>query len=149
MMLRKAKPQDIPAIVDLAVESVTTVSPIEELVIDREAMAETARICLQPAHFMWVSEIDGEVVGAVAAQVVPGFWFKKLQCSVLLHYSRVPGEWVKLMREFSRWVKSRSAIKMAIIELEDVHSDDPRMTSFIKRLGFDRESQNLTYVRKV
>lgn len=146
-MLRKAKLQDIPAIVDLAVESVTTVSPIEELVIDRDAMAETARICLQPAHFMWVSEIDGEVVGAVAAQVVPGFWFKKLQCSVLLHYSRVPGEWVKLMREFSRWVKSRSGIKLAIIELEDVHSDDPRMLSFIKRLGFKRESQNLTYVR--
>lgn len=147
-MLRPAKPQDIDAIVRLAVESVTTVSPIEELVIDEQAMAETARQCLQPAHFMWVSEVDGEVVGALAAQVVPGFWFKKLQCSVLLHYATIPGEWVKLMREFARWVKSRSGIKLAIIELEDVHGDDPRMLRFIQRLGFDRQSQNLTYVRR-
>lgn len=145
-MIRRARPQDIPAIVELAIESVTTVSPIEELIIDPEAMRDTAEQCLQPAHFLYVSEIDGVVVGAVAAQVVPGFWFKKLQVSVLLHYSRVPGEWVKLMREFARWMKGRSGIKLGIIELEDVHGE--RMVRFLKRLGFERQSQNLTYVRK-
>lgn len=144
-MIRKAKPQDIPAIVDLAVESVTTIAPIPQLKIDREAMRDTADLCLQPAHFAYVSEIDGEVVGAVVAQVLPGFWFQKTQASVLLHYSRVPGEWVKLMREFASWVKGRSNIKMALIELEDCH--DEKVARFVRRLGFSRQSRNLIYVR--
>jgi hypothetical protein len=144
-MIRKAKPSDIAAIVELAVESVTTISPIPELNIDRAAMRETAELCLQPAHFSYVSEVNGEVVGAVVAQVLPGFWFEKLQCSVLLHYSRIPGEWVKLMRELSRWIKSRSGIKLAMIEIEDCH--DEKVVRFVKRLGFSRQSRNLIYVR--
>lgn len=144
-MIRKAKLQDIPAIVDLAIESVTTIAPIEQLKIDREAMRETATLCLQPAHFAYVSEIDGEVVGAVVAQVMPGFWFQKLQCSVLLHYSREPGEWVKLMRELAEWMKGRPGIKLGVIEIEDCH--DEKVTEFVKRLGFSRQSRNLVYVR--
>jgi len=144
-VIRKAKPQDIKAIVELAVESVSIDAlPVD---IDREAMKSEAEICLQPAHFLMVSEIDGVVVGAVAAQVAPSFWFRGLNCSVLLHYSRVPGEWVKLMRELSKWVKGRSRIKVAIIELEPVHQENPKMIRFLKRLGFGRESMNLSYVR--
>lgn len=146
-MIRAARPQDIPAIVDLAVESVTTISPIPELKIDRKEMAETARLCLQPAHFLWVSEVDGEIVAAVAAQTCSGFWFKRNQVSVLLHYSRRPGDWVRLMRRFAAWMKGRSAIKLGVIELEDCHSDNQKLMDFLKREGFARESVNMTYVR--
>jgi len=142
-MIRKAQIKDVPAIVDLAIESVS-VNPLP-VKIDREAMKETAMQCLQPAHYMMVSEIDGIVVGCIAAQVSPSFWHQRLCCSTLLHYSRVPGEWVKLMRDYAEWVKSRSAIKIAVIELEPEHGE--RMIRFIKRLGFTRQSQNLTYVR--
>jgi N-acetylglutamate synthase-like GNAT family acetyltransferase len=143
IICRKAKLDDIPAIVDIAVESVSR-DPLP-VKINREAMADTARTCLNPAHFMWVAEQDGKVVASVAACVQESFWFSKLQCSVLLYYTRVPGAGLPLMREFARWVKSRSAIKVAVMELEP--DADPRLVRFLKRVGFARESLNLTYVR--
>lgn len=143
MTIRRAKPSDIDAIVDIAVESVSR-DPLP-VKVDRQAMRETAVTCLNPAHFMWVAEQDGKVVAAVAACVQPSFWFEKLQCSVLLYYTRVPGAGLPLMREFARWVKSRSAIKLAVLELEP--NTDPRLVKFLKRVGFTRESLNLTYVR--
>lgn len=143
MIFRKATMSDIPAIVDIAVESVSQ-DPLP-VKIDREAMAETARTCLNPAHFMWVADDDGKVVAAFAACVQPSFWFSKLQCSVLLYYTRVAGAGLPLIREFSKWVKSRPAIKLAIVELEP--GVDPRLVRFFKRVGFERESLNLSYVR--
>jgi hypothetical protein len=143
IICRKAKLDDIPTIVDIAVESVSH-NPLP-VKVNREAMADTARTCLNPAHFMWVAEQDGKVVASVAACVQESFWFSKLQCSVLLYYTRVPGAGLPLMREFARWVKSRSAIKVAVMELEP--DADPRLVKFLKRLGFARESLNLTFVR--
>ena len=64
---------------------------------------------------------------------------------MLLYYTRVPGAGAALMREFARWVKSRSAIKVAVLELEP--STDIRMVRFLRRLGFDRKSINMSYVR--
>jgi N-acetylglutamate synthase-like GNAT family acetyltransferase len=145
IVCRKAKLEDVPAIVDIAVESVSR-DPLP-VKINRDAMADTARNCLNPAHFMWVAEQDGKVVASVAACVQQSFWFDKLQCSVLLYYTRVPGAGVALLREFAKWVKSRSAIKVAVLELEP--NADPRLVKFLKRVGFERESLNLSYVRKV
>lgn len=145
MIYRKAKSSDIPAAVALAVESVSR-DPLP-VNIDQAAMLETGKTLLNPAHFFWVAEDDNsEIVACVAACVQPSFWFTKLSCSVLLYYTREPGAGIQLMREFARWVKSRSGIKMAIIELEP--GADPRMIKFMKRLGFARESVNLTYVRE-
>jgi hypothetical protein len=143
MIFRKATLQDIPAIVDIAVESVSR-DPLP-LKIDEQAMADMVRQCLNPAHFAWVAELDGAVVAVVGAHVQQGFWFKRMQCSVLLYYTRVPGAAMPLLREFARWIKSRSGIKLAIFELEP--NADPRLVKFLKRLGFDRESVNLTYTR--
>ena len=143
MIFRKATPADIPAIVDIAIESVSN-DPLP-VKIDRGAMAETAVAALGPAHFAWVAECEGKVVAAVVACVQPSFWFTKLQCSVLLYYTRKPGAGLPLLRELARWVKSRPAIKLAIIELEP--GADPRLVNFLKRIGFSRESQNVCYVR--
>lgn len=144
MIYRKAKLGDIPAIVDIAVESVSREAlPVK---IDRRAMADTAKVCLNPAHFMWVAEDEqGNIVAAVAACVQQSFWYERLQCSVLLYYTRVKGAGIGLLREFAKWVKSRPAIKIAVIELEP--GADPRLVEFFKKVGFARESTNLTYVR--
>ena len=143
-MIRRATPSDVTAIVEIAVESVSR-DPLP-VKIDREAMAEMARTLMNPAHFMWVAEdANGNVTAAVAAMTQKSFWFRGLQCSVLLYYTRVPGAGAKLMREFARWVKSRSAIKVAVLELEP--NTDIRMVSFLRRLGFDRKSINMSYVR--
>jgi hypothetical protein len=144
-VIRKAKREDLDAIVEIAVESVG-INPLP-VKNNTAEMKITAEQCLQPAHFMWVAEVCGVVVGAVAAQVAPSFWFDKLNCSVLLYYTRKPHglEGLKLLREFSKWVKSRSGIKVAVFELEpDV---DPRLVRYLRRLGFVRESLNLAYVR--
>lgn len=143
IVCRRAMLADVPAIVDIAVESVSR-DPLP-VKLDREAMAATARQALNPAHFLWVSEVDGKVVGAVGAMVQPGFWFHRLQCSVMLYHG-APGAVVPLLREFARWVKSRSAIKVAVMELEP--GADPRLLRFMRRLGFDRESANVAYVRR-
>jgi hypothetical protein len=143
IVCRRATIQDIPSIVDIAVESVS-IDPLP-VKIDREAMAETVRTCLNPAHFVWVAEQDGKVVASVVACVQQGFWFHKLQCSVLLYYTRVAGAGLPLLREFAKWVKSRPAIKLAVIELEP--GVDPRLVQFFKRVGFARESLNLSYAR--
>lgn len=144
MIYRRAAPFDVPAIVEIAVESVSR-DPLP-VKIDREAIAETVRQALNPAHFAWVAEDDaGNVVAAVGAMTQRSFWFRGLQCSVLLYYTRVPGAGAVLLREFARWVKSRSAIKVAVLELEP--NTDIRMVRFLRRLGFDRKSINMSYVR--
>jgi hypothetical protein len=144
IVCRKARIDDIPAIVDIAVESVSR-NPLP-VKLDRQAMAATARTCMNPAHFVWVSEQEGRVVAAMGACVQPSFWFERLQCSVLLYYSRVPGAGMPLIRQFARWVRSRPAIKVAVLELEP--DADPRLVRFLKRVGFDRESTNLSYIRE-
>ena len=144
MQVRKATYRDITAIVDIAVESVMR-DPLP-VTVDREAMREMAMQCLNPAHFMWVGEDEsGNVVAAVAAMTQKSFWYRGLQCSVLLYYTRKPGAGAALLREFARWVKSRSGIKVAVLELEP--SVDLRLVRFLKRLGFGRKSINMTYVR--
>jgi acetolactate synthase regulatory subunit len=50
-----------------------------------------------------------------------------------------------LLREFSRWVKSRTGVKVAVLELEP--STDVRLLRFLRRIGFVRKSINMSYVR--
>jgi len=146
MIYRKAKLEDVPAIVELAVISVSN-DPLP-VKIDKLSMADTAKVCLNPAHFLWVAEDDdGKIVAAFAACVQKSFWYERMQCSVLLYYTVVKGAGAPLIREFARWVKSRSAIKVAVISLEP--GADERLVKFFKRVGFSRESLNLTYVRGV
>ena len=146
MIYRKAKFEDVPAIVELAVISVSN-DPLP-VKIDKLSMADTARMCMNPAHFLWVAEDeDGKIVAAFAACVQKSFWYERMQCSVLLYYTTVKGAGLPLIREFARWVKSRSAIKVAVISLEP--GADERLVKFFKRVGFSRESLNLTYVRGV
>ena len=143
-MIRKGIPSDVEAIVEIAIESVSR-NPIP-VIIDRKAIKAQVIECMGPAHFCWVSVIDGEVVGAVGAYVQPSFWHQRNVCSVLLYYTRVPGEGLKLIRQFARWVKDRPAIKVAVIEFEP--ETDPRLIRWMRRLGFTRESVNLSYVRE-
>ena len=145
MQIRKATYRDVAAIVDIAVESVMR-DPLP-VAIDREAMREMAMQCLNPAHFMWVAEDEaGNVVAAVAAMTQKSFWYRGLQCSVLLYYTRRPGAGAALLREFARWVKGRGGIKVAVLELEP--TTDIRLIRFLRRLGFERKSINMSYVRR-
>jgi hypothetical protein len=142
--IRPAKLADERVVLDLAVESVSR-DPLP-VTISRPAMSETFRALVgQPHHFAWVAEQDGQVVASVVAQSMPGFWFTRQQASVLLYYGRVTGSVVPLLVQFARWVKSRPVIRLAVFELEP--GVDPRLVRLLTRLGFARQSANLTYVR--
>lgn len=143
-MIRPAKPQDVAQIVELAVESVSRAGlPVR---IDRAGMAETARTLISGGqHFAWVAEEGGQIVAAVGAAVQPGFWFERQQASVVMFYTRRPGAGISLLREFSRWVKGRPSIKMAIFSLE--HNADPRIGALLRRLGFGMVNPQFTYIR--
>lgn len=144
-MIRPARREDIPAIVEMAFLSVSN-DPLP-VKTDLAAMAQMAAGLIgNPAHFAWVAEADGKLTACMGAQVTPGFWFRGLQSSVLMYYAATPGSGALLMRRYARWVKSRSGIKMAPFELEP--GADPRLQKFLVRLGFDRQSCNLTYIRK-
>lgn len=143
-MIRKATHADIDAIVALSLESVSS-EPLPVQVDEAAIRAMAKAMVGNPAHFVWVGEQAGKVTACVAAQVMPGFWFKGLQASVLLYFATQPGDGVSLIRRFSGWVKSRPAIKMAVLEFEPKH--DPRLERLFVRLGFARRSMNLTFVR--
>lgn len=143
-MIREAKPSDAKAIVDLAIESVSA-NPIP-VNIDRDSMLETTREAISgSAHFVWVSEIDGEVVGCVGAVCEKSFWFERQQCSVLLYFTKKPGEGLKLIKKLAEWIKSRPVIKVAVMELEP--EADPRLVKYLQKIGFSRLSTNCSYVR--
>lgn len=143
-MIRPAVLADVASIVDIAVESVSQ-DPLP-VKIDRDAMADTVKEAIAGnSHFIWVSEIDGEIVGAVGAMAERSFWYERQQCSVMLYYTRRPGEGLKLLRELGRWIKSRPVIKVAVMELEP--NTDPRLIKFLSRIGFSRISTNCSYVR--
>ena len=143
-MIREAKPSDVKAIVDLAVESVSR-NPLP-VNIDRDAMTQTTREAISgAAHFVWVSEIDGEVVGCVGAMSEKSFWYERQQCSVLLYYARVPRDGLKLIRKLAEWIRSRPTIKVAVMELET--EADPRLVKYLQRIGFARLSTNCSFVR--
>lgn len=144
MTIRKAVLSDVQAIVDLAVKSVSN-DPIP-VRVDRDAMVEMARQTIgHPSHFVWVGERDGRVSSCVAGIVQKGFWFHGAQCSVVLFYADKPGDGARLLKKFAEWVKSRPSIKVAVFELEP--EADPRIADFLFKLGFTRQSSNLSFVR--
>lgn len=142
-MLRKPTVRDIPAVIDLAIESVSR-DPLP-LRISRERMEEACRTALAPNNFALVSEIDGKIEGAFGAVCSPGFWFERQQCDVLLFYCRKPGDGVAMIREFARWVKDRPTIKLATFSLEP--GADPRIAKLLQRLGFGINFPQYSFVR--
>jgi hypothetical protein len=144
IIVRNALPRDIEAIVDMACESLLK-DPLP-VVLNRKKMEETAHALIGGnQHFSMVAEIDGVVVAAVAALVEPGFWFNRMQASVVMFSTRKPMAGIALLRTFAAWVKSRPMIKMAVFSLEP--GADPRIGKLLDRLGFGLKNVQHTYVR--
>lgn len=140
-MLRPAKNEDIPQIVELAVESVS--QDIWPLTICRPRMRNAIQESMK-SGFVWVSDIDG-VKGAVVAIKHDGFWFAENQASVLMFYCKT-GEGYKLLKKMSDWIKA-DGIALASVYLERFM--DERYVRMFKRLGFTRQAPALSYVRNL
>lgn len=146
-MIRKAALTDVPAITRLAIEAVSR-QPLDGLRISSERIGAAAKsVITRPDCFCWVAvDAAGEVQGCVAAECMPGFWFERQQCSVLMFYCRLPGEGIRLLREFARWVKSRPAIKLAVFSVEPDENAE-RIGKLLTRLGFGLRTTNYSFVR--
>ena len=137
VILRKAVPDDVYGILDLAIEAINT-NPYEGLEISKTKVFALAIECISSApNFMMVAEDDGEIVGAVAALVHPMMLYEKSQASVVQYYCKKPGYGIKLIRELMKWVESRPVIKMVCFTLEN--KGDPRIGSLLRRLGLNEE----------
>jgi hypothetical protein len=138
--LRPANKEDIPKIVELAVESVQQLDwPV---MICRPKMKENIKDCME-SGFVWVSDIDG-VKGAVVALRHPSYWFVGDQVSIGMFYCKT-GEGYKLLKKFSDWLRSEENIKSATVILEEFMDD--KYIRMFNRLGFTRKSSSLLYVR--
>lgn len=134
-MIRKAVPADIPKAVEIAIEALS-IDPYPQLVISRERVTNMVTECISSAaHFAWVSEVDGEIVGGLGALVTPMIFHERSQASVLLWYCRRPGDGALLMRQFMRWCNGRPMIKQ--ITYHGERGADPRVGLLAKQCGFN------------
>ena len=144
-MIRKATPADIPKAIEIALEALA-IDPYPELVVSQERVRAAVTECISSAaHFAWVSEIEGEVVGGIGALVTPMIFHERSQASILLWYCRTPGDGAALMHQFVSWCKSRPMIKQ--IQYTGERGADPRVGALAKRCGL-RETLPLYLMNK-
>lgn len=142
-MIREATVFDIGQIAALAIEAASQrgwpgVEP------SRDRIEQSAyEVIVDDNSFCWVSEIDGRIVGCVAAETAPLFWADGYQSTVMMFFCKDGGEGGKLLREYARWVKS-SGIKVAVISTEPWHG--PKLAKALcalgRRLGMASEAVN-------
>jgi hypothetical protein len=136
-MIRKAVPADIDDIICLGLDALE-INSYEGLSPSKVKMFSLGTGIISSAnHFCWVAEKDGKIVGAVSALTHSMMVFQGSQSSVIQFYCTEPGEGIKLIREFMKWVKSRPAIKMVVFTLEV--KADPRIGKLLSRLGLELE----------
>jgi N-acetylglutamate synthase-like GNAT family acetyltransferase len=140
-MVRSANYNDIEQIVSLAVESVSN-DPLP-LTISRRKMRKQAEECIDQ-ECVWVSEINGKVVGVVGGVIHDSFWFIEPQLTLLMMYCPVGGDGYRLLRKFAERAKAGD-IGMAYVSLER-HMDERYLKAF-NRLGFTRPSPALIWTR--
>lgn len=67
-----------------------------------------------PAHFAWLA-IDraGVVKGALLALTNDNLWAQRKHSQIVLWYSDLPGEGLRLLLRYRKWVESQRAIRFA------------------------------------
>lgn len=133
-MIRPAEEQDIPALIDLAIEALS-IDPYETLVISHTRVRACVEECVyRHSHFAWVSEAEGIIQGALGAMVAPLMMYERQQAQIVMWYCKQPGDGIKLMREFLRWVKGRPLVRQVIYGME--RRGDVRIRHLVLRAGF-------------
>jgi hypothetical protein len=145
-VIRNATPSDIKAITELGIESLEVNDPYPELRISPGKVKEMAtELVTSAANFAWVSEIDGEVVGAVCGLSHDLMFYERKQLSVVMFYCRVPGDGGRLIKKLVDWYYSRPILKLCIFTLES--NSDPKIGQFLVKRGLKRELPNYVGVK--
>lgn len=110
-MIRQATLQDHRAIFALARAQAKATYP--ELKEDVARMSNALREVLSNStHFAWVAE-DGEVKGALLALTNDNLWAQRKHSQIVLWHSDLPGEGLRLLLQYRKWVESQRAIRFA------------------------------------
>lgn len=132
-MIRPATLADVNAIFDIAICE-TAMYP--KLMPDKEKVRHGIIQAVSSAkHFCWVSERDGDVVGALIGLSSDNLWAQRQNCIVVLWASYVVGGGIRLMKEFLKWVDSRRIIRVAGI-VPDTDEISSRALRLAELLGF-------------
>ena len=132
-MIRRAKPGDLKAIVELTMEYIEKHEPYPFCRADKDRITDTIRTAVTGAgNFSWVNEVDGKVEGTLCAAAHDFAFYQRKQISVLIFYNRVPGG-AGLVKKFVKWFISRPALRAATIIME---ISNPRLDRHLLKLGF-------------
>lgn len=135
-MIRPAKPSDLDKVTELGIESLKNNKYEDWFVIDADKVRKTTKEAISSARdFVWVSEIEGEVVGAVGALSLPFQFFEREQCSVVMFYCRQSGDGGKLLRQLFRWYMGRPMLKRLEFTIDENMKNMDRIMRFLGNLG--------------
>src|SRR3990172_4175226 len=124
-MIRKATTSDIEKLIPLAIEALR-IERYPSLVVSKDRIRSMIIEAVSSAqNFARVCERNGELMGAVGAITVPGFWFERYEASVVMFYCKSPGEGMAMLRELLQWFRSRQALKRLTFTCEI--DADPRI----------------------
>lgn len=144
-MIRKAVPSDICSLIKLSNEALE-LNSYDGLILSLKKIREVITYCISSSqHFFYISEHNGEIVAALAAQVEDMAIYERKQASIVMFFSKKAGDGIKLFREFMKWVNSRIIIKSVIISM-NVNLDN-RIGKLFERFGFDYILPTYLYVR--
>lgn len=137
ILIRKARPYDIDAIIALGMEGLELYQ-YPNMRVDKSKVYNVALECISaPCNFAWVVEDNGKVTGAICALVHPMLFYERSQASVVQFFCKTPGYGVKLMKKFLAWARSRPVIKMICFTLDA--RMDARVGRLLSRLGLKEE----------
>jgi hypothetical protein len=89
-------------------------------------------------HFCWVEVNDQNyATGVLIGLTSENLWAQRSNCLVVLWYSKVVGNGVKLLRAFKKWVQSRRLIRVAGFVPDSNHIGQ-RPFLLAERMGFSR-----------
>lgn len=134
-MFREATLQDLPSLLQLSISEAGKfpVRPdkkkIRKLIIS--SMSAKSNYCL-------VSEVEGEVTGALIAIAHEGLWFERKHLSILLFTTTTKGAGIAMLRHLMRSVKKGGSIK--VVTTDFIVPD--RMDTLLSRVGL---TQSNTY----
>ena len=133
-MIRQAFHRDIDAISNLGVEALER-NPIGS--INRKAIRKMAGDMISSReHFVWVSEIEGKVEGALAGYAMRFDFHIGKVCRIMQYYVRpaARGDGIKLLRKLHEWIDRQPAIRLCLASIEI--GLDPRIQRLMERLGY-------------
>lgn len=130
--LRRARPSDLEALTDLALDALDRIDT-GTLLVSRERIRSLARTLISDASgLVLVLDQDG-ITGAIALSVSDGAFFERQSAGIHLWHARSAWRLKVLLDAAMRWVDARRAIKAVGVSFD--FGCDARLGRLLERHG--------------